>query len=209
MPKHFYLQKLPHIQLPEATYFVTYRLAGSMPQSKIVQLQEEYQAKQPRMTKEIPETKADKKPDAHFEYFKTVDLFLDKNLNEPYWLKEEQIAKIIAESLHFLACSKINLWAFCIMSNHVHAVLDIINPADDLFAIMQQHKSFTASQCNKLLQRNGQFWERETYDHIIRPGNFETIVAYVINNPVVAGFVMDWRQWKWTYVNPLISEAFM
>jgi REP element-mobilizing transposase RayT len=94
------------------------------------------------------------------------------------------------------------------MPNHVHVVLNVKNNHDDLFKVLQQHKSYTATQANKIVQHEGQFWERESYDHIIRPGRFELIVAYIIKNPVKAGFINKWQDWRWTYVNPLIIEAF-
>jgi putative transposase len=42
MSKYFYQQKLPHFQPPQATFFVTYRLAGSIPMEKIREWQDEY-----------------------------------------------------------------------------------------------------------------------------------------------------------------------
>ena len=38
MQKPFYRQRLPHIQSPNAVYFVTYRLYGSIPVNIIEQL---------------------------------------------------------------------------------------------------------------------------------------------------------------------------
>jgi putative transposase len=143
-----------------------------------------------------------------FEYFKLSDAYLDKKPNEPYWLKQDAIAQIVSDSLMYLAQSKIKLWSFCIMPNHVHAVLNLIRPEDDLFKIMQQHKSFTSVQANKILGRTGPFWDRETYDHIIRPGQFEALVGYTVFNPVQAGFVQKWNDWKWTYIHPEIAGAF-
>ena len=34
-------------------------------------------------------------------YFKRFDQQLDKHLNEPYWLQQDNIASIITSSLHF------------------------------------------------------------------------------------------------------------
>jgi putative transposase len=205
-----YFQKLPHFQQPDACYFVTYRLDGAVPKFRIQQLRDEYEFK----LKRLQSTKLDarelylEKKQLQFDYFKLVDEETDKSLNEPYWLKEDAIAEIVANSLHFLAKSKVELWCFCIMPNHVHAVLELMNSEDDLFRIMQQHKSFTGVQANKILNRTGQFWERESYDHIIRHNQFETIIGYSILNPVSAGFVNRYSDWKWTYVHPKIADTF-
>jgi putative transposase len=204
MSKYFYQQKLPHFQPPQATFFVTYRLAGSIPMEKIREWQDEYR----KTVLKLITTLAGRelhlaKQSLQDAYFEKTDNFLDTNLNEPYWLKEKEVAQIVAGSLHFLAKDKIDLWCFCIMPNHVHVLLNVKNDEHDLFRIMQQHKSFTANQANKILSHSGQFWERESYDHVLREGKFWAVVSYILNNPVKAGFVKDWREWGWNYLNPL------
>ena len=66
--------------------------------------------------------------------------------------------------------------------------------------IMHSLKSWTANQANGLLGRNGQFWEHESYDHVVRSDEeFHRVVNYVLNNPVKAGLVRDWREWRWSW----------
>jgi len=50
------------------------------------------------------------------------------------------------------------------------------------------------------LQREGAFWEPESYDHIVRAGEFDKIVNYTLLNSVKAGLVKKWEDWKWTYL---------
>jgi REP element-mobilizing transposase RayT len=138
-------------------------------------------------------------------YFQRFDSFLDKELNEPYWLKDERIAKIVYDSLLFNDSKQYDLWSFSIMPNHVHALLTLKELSHPLYSILQRHKIFTANRCNQVLQRTGQFWEHETYDHVVRRGDeFGNIVNYILNNPVKAGFVQHWKEWKWNYVNPTL-----
>ncbi|MBI1782029.1 MAG: transposase [Sphingobacteriales bacterium] len=204
MPKIFYRKKLPHYQPPEALFFITYRLAGSIPVEVIRKLQDDYQ----RLELELFASSAEGDKlqtaiaDIREGYFIETDNFLDRNLNEPYWLKEEPVAKIVADSLHFLERNKIKLYCYCIMPNHVHVLFSLKNADDDLFRIMQRHKSYTAGVSNRILKHSGQFWERESYDHVVRDGEFERIVNYILNNPVKAGFVNNWLKWKWSYLNP-------
>jgi len=69
-----------------------------------------------------------------------------------------------------------------------------------LASIMQSLKGWTAHQCNLALDRKGQFWQHESFDHVIRDQTeWERIVNYVVNNPVKAGLVEDWQDWKWSY----------
>jgi REP element-mobilizing transposase RayT len=104
------------------------------------------------------------------------------------------------------------------MSNHVHTVFspflaekdlgEILSPAGLVFmsknppldAIMKSLKGYSAWEANRALGRKGTFWEQESYDHVVRDdAEFRRIVNYVLNNPVKAGLVKDWRQWKWSY----------
>jgi putative transposase len=117
------------------------------------------------------------------------------------------VAEIVAEALHYRDGKVYRLHAFSIVPNHVHVVfkpLPVIGsdyPADQALAsIMQSLKGYTAFKCNRLLGREGEFWAHESYDHFIRDSHeWHRILAYVLNNPVKAGYVERWREWKWSY----------
>jgi putative DNA methylase len=54
--------------------------------------------------------------------------------------------------------------------------------------ILHSWKSYTASEINKRLGRTGQFWMRESFDHIVRnQKSFSKIKEYIKNNPIKAG----------------------
>lgn len=109
------------------------------------------------------------------------------------------------------------------MPNHAHAVFKSLplSQADDLpsgiepsspteqieslpyhslASIMQSLKGYSAFEANRILGREGEFWAHESYDHYVRDADeWRRIVAYVLNNPVKAGYVSEWREWKWNY----------
>ena len=65
---------------------------------------------------------------------------------------------------------------------------------------MQSLKGYTAFQSNRLLERKGEFWAHESYDHYVRDAEeWNRIMGYVLNNPVKARYLADWRDWKWNY----------
>jgi putative transposase len=199
--KYFYERNLPHYQPQEATYFITYRLHGSIPVSKIKELKEEQQLIK-KINKNLNEEQV---LDLHANYFRKFDRELDKSLNEPYRLKKDEIASVVSESLHFNDRKEYELWCFTIMPNHVHVLLTLLEKSLPLYALLQKHKRFTAWQCNLKLNRNGSFWHKESYDHVIRNNrSFNRIVAYILNNPVKAGLVNRWDEWKWTYLSPAL-----
>jgi REP element-mobilizing transposase RayT len=84
------------------------------------------------------------------------------------------------------------------MPNHVHVVVTPMAghaPSD----IFHSWKSFTAHRANNLLQTKGTFWERESFDHLIRnAGQFEAFIEYVENNPVAAGLCRHSADWPFS-----------
>src|SRR5207249_3259049 len=94
--------------------------------------------------------------------------------------------------------ARYDLAAWCVMPNHVQLVVTPFSPhsPSDIF---HSWKSYTAHRINQLLGRTGTFWERESFDHLIRTLNdFERFVAYIENNPVVAGLCARPEDWRWS-----------
>ena len=111
---------------------------------------------------------------------------------------------MVADSLHFRDDKIYTLDAFSIMSNHAHIVITPLAKSEGIFhalpAIMHSLKRYTAYQANLLLGREGEFWQGESYDHVVRDeAEYRRIVTYVLNNPVKAGLVETWEQWRWNF----------
>lgn len=223
MSKYFYRgSKLPHWQPPESTFFVTIRLYGSIPKEIIQQFKDEYQlALEEARRADYPVEEAEKllpeelqivlrrirkkkEYDAGKRYFARFDDFLDSNLNEPHWLRQPEIASLNADNFHFYAEKYFQLWAYTVMSNHVHLLLTLRPEAPILWKVLQDMKKYAGVHSNRLLGRNGHFWEEESYDHWVREpdGEFNRIAAYILNNPVKAGIVTKWQDHPWTYCHP-------
>ena len=112
----------------------------------------------------------------------------------------------------------VEIAAYTVMSNHVHVVLTpflteaslhedfddtghlvFVSEYPGLSEIMHKLKGRSARECNIALSRTGKFWEHESFDHVIRPGKLMSTVKYVLNNPVKAGLVKNWVDWRWSY----------
>ena len=120
------------------------------------------------------------------------------------WLGEPQVAHIVFESLRYFDGERYVVDAYTIMPNHVHMVFTPLpNAAGEyhsIASILHSIKRYTARESNRLLQRIGEFWQHESYDHFVRDDSEKLrIIRYVINNPVKAGLVQSWEDWKWTY----------
>jgi hypothetical protein len=63
-----------------------------------------------------------------------------------------------------------------------------------LATILHAWKSYSAKEANRILQRSGNFWQREYYDHLIRnERELQRCIQYVLNNPKKAGL----KNWAW------------
>lgn len=200
-----YRRNLPHIQPAGATLFVTFRLANSIPQTILNELRAKSNHLE-RQLNTISNTafRQQKLYEAKKLLFGLWDKALDQNTNKPHWLKKPQIAKIVADSIHYRDKQVYDLDAYCIMSNHVHLIITPLLKDKETYhplqAIMHSLKRYTAYQANQLLQRTGQFWHHENYDHYVRnPDELTRIRRYVLENPAKAGLVSSWDKWPWSY----------
>jgi REP element-mobilizing transposase RayT len=201
-----YERNLPHIQPPGASLFVTFRLAGSIPKVVLERLKMENQENE----RGIVQT-AEPAEQSRFLYeeqkrqFGRYDAVLDEVSSGPVWLSQPEIAEIVMEAMHYRDGNVYDLEVFCIMPNHVHTVFSPLeNETGGWYAlqsIMHSLKRHTAREANKALGREGAFWQYESYDHVVRGRReWERIIAYVLNNPVMAGLVERWEDWPWTYL---------
>ncbi len=216
--KTFYQRNLPHIQPVHGIFFVTFRLANSLSASIMQRLRENHEVK----CKEIERTAQGVKRDEELykeqkHYFALFDKYLESSENGVCWLKRAEIAGIVSEAMHFRDKKEYELIAYCIMPNHVHLViccnedynagaLCSDNQSEllsrQLYHILQSLKRFTAQECNKKLGRTGTFWQKESYDHLVRnPKELQNIISYTLQNPVKAGLVENWEDWRFSYVN--------
>ena len=187
---------LPHLKREGGTYFVTFRLAGTLPKAKLEELrQERSRAVAQASSLQVKERTEPSRQDACATDF--VDHYLDSGVGD-CWLKRPEIAGMVANALRHFDGQRYALHTWTIMPNHVHAVLTP-HPQHSLTAILHSWKSFTANEANKLLGRSGQeFWERESYDHLVRDEeDFYRVCEYTRWNPVSAGLCQKPEEWRW------------
>jgi REP element-mobilizing transposase RayT len=189
--------RLPHWEADHAIYFVTFRLADSLPRAVLQEFEAERRnilaaAKQagrsilsPLDERRLEELLSEK-----------VQAKLDAGAGKCF-LRDPQIAGVVSEALRHFNLSKYRMYAWCVMPNHVHALFRILD-GHTLAEILHTWKSFSATRANRLLGRSGGFWQREYYDHLVRSEDeFYRIVGYIAENPNRAGL----RNWRWVGVD--------
>lgn len=223
-----YRRKLPHYQPIRAKLFITYRLAGSLPESVIEKLRQEREQKERELAK-IKDIEERRQLRAEFQrrWFAKYDNYLDRAETGPKWLTDPRIAKLVYDSIRYREGKVYDLDCLTIMSNHVHQVIEplpaAVGQVDNLSKnvgqvanlpfngqdailpysvskIMHSLKRYTGRRANLILGREGQFWQDESYDHVVRnEKEYERIIWYILNNPVKAGLVDSWEKWAWSY----------
>ena len=83
---------------------------------------------------------------------------------------------------------------YCFMPDHLHVVLQGAAPEADVWRAMILFKQRTGYWLKR--NRPGVRWQNDFYDRIVRRDeNLADHIWYVVNNPVRAGLVEDWRQY--------------
>ena len=174
---------LPHWTAAHAVYHCVFRLADSLPAAVIERYREEAHLATAGSTEK-----------ARLEA--RVEHYLDEGHGD-CWLSQPNVAAAVAGALTHFESARYELSAWCVMPNHVHAVVRPFG-GHALSAILQTWKSFSAKQANQLLGRQGVFWQKESYDHIVRDADeLEQTIRYVAENPIRAGLT----DWPWVYPN--------
>lgn len=201
----YYKRKLPHWQPPGAEYFITTRLKWSLPKAVINRLQ--------KLRYELNDHYTGQELFIQREIVKAYDKILNSEKGGPQWLSINEVAKLVGDAIEYRDTIFYELYAYCIMPNHLHIVFRHLPQENEhpypVTEIMRSLKRYTARNANKVLGRTGAFWQPESYDRVIR-SQMERVntIRYVLNNPVKAGIVPYWEQWPFTYCKPEFRETF-
>ena len=193
--------RLPHWESEGATYFVTFRLGDSLPESVLVSYQferDDILKTAQQQGREISPAERKRLDDLFSE---RVETYLDAGQGACY-LAQPPVADMVAGALQFFEGQRYVQFAWSVMPNHVHTIFQPF-PSWPLVKILHSWKSFTSKEANKLLVRDGHFWEPEYYDRLIRSEEeFQHYVEYVASNPEKAGL----KGWKWVWVAPFLKH---
>jgi REP element-mobilizing transposase RayT len=192
---------LPHIESENGIYFVTFRLANSLP----LGLLDSWRTERPEMEKlartqnrQLSEYEARR---VNYLYLERIEKYLDAGKGD-CWLANKKVAKLVQDALKYFDSSRYILHAWCIMPNHVHVLFSPLreenrSPQDSLLIpILHSWKSYTASKANQILNRKGKFWQEEYFDTRVKSENqFAFYVQYILRNPVFAKLCSNWQDW--------------
>lgn len=170
---------LPHWRQEGVTYFVTFRLADSIPQDKLEQWEKE---REEWLKLHPPPHDSKTNNEYHRRFTSRIHRWLDAG-HGVCVLQQPAVRLIVANALMYFTGSRYYLREWVIMPNHVHVVVTPM-AGEELSDILHSWKSYTAKEINKLINNTGTVWQKETFDHIVRhAAQLECIEEYIHHNP--------------------------
>ena len=176
---------LPHWEQGDTCVFVTFRLADSIPESAIGRLKEE---RDDWLTQHAKPWNDEEKKEYITAFGNVLEKWLDDGLGSCALGQPDNLAMMCDAMRHFDG-KRYVLYAFAVMPNHVHA---LFSPIGDFSAsgILHSWKSFTAHKTRRANGDSGPFWQKESWDRLIRDDrHFANVVRYIARNPRNAGGV--------------------
>ena len=186
---------LPHLEDRKAIYFVTFRLADSLPEKLTTELRREKEAiEKAGIAGNTANGDSDRLQELR-ALLRKAERCLDGGVGRCD-MRDSRVAQIVADAIRHFHGSRYELFAWCVMPNHVHVLFSPMGE-HTLGSILHSWKSYSALEVNRVVARTGRFWQREYFDHLVRSeGAFRKFLAYIRDNPKRAGL----REWPWVEV---------
>ena len=120
------------------------------------------------------------------------------NQKQDIFLKEVDFEKYLEIVEHYKNKYKFNLYAYCLMKNHVHLIMSVKHICD-LAKIMQGLNQAYSMWFNQKYNKNGHLWEGRFKNMVIQKDKyFMDCVHYVECNPVRANIVNSLIDYPWS-----------
>jgi len=155
---------LPHFDGGMITQFITFSLKDAFPTVKLLEWQDELALLSLK--------------DQEIERCRRIEEYLDCGHGEAL-LRDPRIADSVENSVLFFDTLKYQLHAWVVMPNHVHLLFTPLE-GFSLSKIMKSLKEYTAKEANRILGREGQFWQVDYFDRFIRnEQHYANTLAYI------------------------------
>jgi REP element-mobilizing transposase RayT len=191
---------LPHVKREGASYFVTFRLADSLPKEVLLSFEGE-RAERLRRLHELAkrgQVEDDTEEEIARDFRRKVERYLDRGAGACH-LRRADIAELVAGAMGHFQESRYLLHEWAVMPNHVHAIVWPM-PNFLLSDILKTWKQFASRRAKRLIHMGQEpFWQPEAFNHWIRNDEEKArIVRYIRNNPVTARLCARPEAWRWS-----------
>jgi REP element-mobilizing transposase RayT len=191
---------LPHVKREGADYFVTFRLADSLPKEVLLRYERE-RAERLRIfynTKGFSRATSDNTQIINREFLRKVERYLDRGAGACH-LRRPEIGDVVGGAVKFFNEQRYILREWVVMPNHVH-VLFWPMPNHIVGDLVKSWKQFASMRAKRILSlAEGRFWQPEAFDHWVRnPEERARLARYIRMNPVTAGLCARPEDWRWS-----------
>ncbi len=174
--------RLPHWQQEGALYFLTWHLADALPSLLLDRWRTEREA----WLGWHPEPWT---PEIEREYHQRFSGEIERCLDGGHGscaLRRPECSEIVAGALRHFEGLRVAILSFVVMPNHVHAAF-VLHANWTLEQMVHSWKRFSSVRINRILEREGELWQRDYFDRLIRDEKHpENVIRYIRKNPAKA-----------------------
>jgi type I restriction enzyme R subunit len=228
-PEIFRRRRLPHWDMPGAVYFITACLRDSIPAQGLIDIEllrrkllarpappdltpDEWKARQWKLTFAQADEWLDARPACHHLKDPKLAGCVANALAYFEGERYEVYAYVIMPSHFHWIFRPLDQWVASLspcgaglqpalpsdqqVANLLHEKAKLRTPRE---RIMHSIKRHSARECNKLLGKQGPFWQDESYDHCVFDlEELGRIIVYIEQNPVRAGLIKVSHDWPFS-----------
>ncbi|HTV39775.1 MAG TPA: transposase [Candidatus Sulfotelmatobacter sp.] len=191
---------LPHVKREGASYFITFRLADSLPREILMKFEQQRARRLERLgvLTSLGQPINDSEDTIMRDFARAIERYLDRGVGACH-LRRPDIANLVVDAMRHFHSQRYLIHEWVVMPNHVHAIVWPM-PNFVLGDILKSWKQFTSRRAKKILGMNDEpFWQPESYDHWIRNDEEKARIArYIRNNPVIAELCKQPESWTWS-----------
>lgn len=123
------------------------------------------------------------------------------NNREPIFFDDNDRLAYLEALKHYTQEHKVNIWAYCLMTNHTH-LLAVPQIADGLALAVGLSSLRYTRYLNRKYFRSGRIWQSRFYSCIVdTESHLWAVARYIENNPVKAGFVSSALDYRWSSIH--------
>ena len=127
------------------------------------------------------------------------------NYRQPVFEEDNDYVQYLEWLKDYSEKYSLKIWAYCLMSNHVHFVC-VPEHEDSLARTFNALHMRYSQYFNQKKRLRGHLWQGRFYSCILDEKHLYTAVRYVENNPVRAGIVRKPHRYKWSSARSHINR---
>ena len=147
------------------------------------------------MKRKVIREKQYRLPEEMYLGFKSVAFTLCVKDNKMLFIEDEIFHVFEQELLSSLSAHKCSAYIYLFMPDHLHMIIKGEESNSNTKKTVELFKQKTGFWLSKF--HNQYKWQKDYYDHLIRSNeDIENQIRYILNNPVRACIVENWKEYK-------------